>query len=114
MPLVKIRYEVGEPLVQFVPYPREFIEQFDAEIVAQGEDYDELMERHAAWNRVRKDDIASRAPLAQHYMRGLDVDGTPHPEHKRAFKVPPFRQDDLTSSPTPSSPTSTPTSESDT
>jgi hypothetical protein len=92
MPLVKTTYKVGEPLVQFVPYPREFIEHFDPEIVEAGEEYEEVMAFYRQWQTMRKENIEQRGPADLHYMRGLDIDGTKRPEHKRAFKLSPFRR----------------------
>lgn len=92
MPLVKTTFKVGEPLVQFVPYPREFIERFEPEIVEEGEDYEAVMSVYRQWQTMRRDNIEQRGPADQHYMRGIDIDGSKRPEHKRAFKLSPFRR----------------------
>ena len=91
MPLVKLTFKVGEPLVQFVPYPRDFIEQFDAEIVSAGEDYDEHMKGYNEWASRRDKMVEDRDPPELDYMQGKDVDGSLFPDHKRTFKPAPFK-----------------------
>lgn len=60
-PNVRIHYQAGEPLVQFVLYARGFIEQFDARVLTTGPEYDTIRAEAVRWGDKR---IASLAQMA--------------------------------------------------
>lgn len=92
MPLVRTTFKVGEPLVQLVPYPREYIERFDAQIVHDGESYEQEMADYKAWNERRTQQVAQPIDPDFDYMRGVKLDGQRVAEHKKLFRVPAFKQ----------------------
>ena len=98
LPMISATYEVGEPLVQLVPYPREFIEDFETLIVSDGDDYRQRMNAYSVWNEKRghQKDASGHYHHDFDYMRGVDVGQEVFSEHKKVFKLSKFvpRQDD--------------------
>lgn len=94
-PGVDIAFEQGEPLVQLVPYPRHFIESFDAQIVTEGERHAAFFDHETRWAQQRSDNLkAARQPLDARdflYMRGVTLDGAAFPDHQKSVAVPRFR-----------------------
>lgn len=97
LPLFKVHYAVGEPLVQFVPYPRQLIEDVEPELVTDGADYearmaalDQASAKRQAWLEAK--DRGEQPAHALDYLRGEDVDGTVVADHKRTFRVKPLRR----------------------
>ena len=90
MPLVKVTFAVDEPLVQFVPYPRDFVENFVPQIVDDGENYADLIAQFASWQQQRRTQIEHKEAAKLDYLRGKDLDGSTFPNHKRAFHLLPF------------------------
>ncbi len=103
LPMIGATFEVGEPLVQIVPFPRELPEAVDARIVTHGAEYDERMTTFTNWALRRKDRLDQPKYEPDHeYMRGIDVDQTRFSEHKRTFHMRPFiGQDDAAPTVTP-------------
>jgi hypothetical protein len=98
LPLIKAFYDVGEPLAQLVPYPRHYIEDFQARIVRSGERYDAKMEELDRSSAKRQEFIDSykRGENPSHhldYMHGRYSDGTPAEDHKRLFHPRPFTEE---------------------
>jgi hypothetical protein len=87
LPLISARYEVGEPLVQLVPYPRAFIENVDARIVTEGPAFQGRQEQFAHWHQERVERVEQKQPPDLNYMRGLDLEGNKVSGHKKTFKV---------------------------
>jgi len=90
MPMVKVTYPVGEPLVQFFPVQRHFIEDFEAEIVTSGEAYDRRMAQLAEWRPRREHLNKTNGQPDLDYLHGIDVDGSSFEDHKTTFKPQPF------------------------
>lgn len=91
LPLSKMLFRVGEPLVQLVPYPRGFIERFTAAILPASQadpqtvaDYNTWVERRTAQLRDH-----NGAPSLD-YMRGVRLDGEKADGHQKLFRPPAF------------------------
>lgn len=97
MPMMKARYAVGEPLVQFVPYPRQFIEDFDTEIITDGEKYKQRLSNYREWAEKRHELLKQGLRVAHSemdldYMRGHHSDGAPGAtDHKKVFHLSSFK-----------------------
>jgi hypothetical protein len=91
-PDVDITYRVGEPLAQLVPVPRNFVEQFDAQIKTAGPVYDDFMAQAAQWIEKRRQDIQTFSGKRDFsYMRGENNVGQPFPAHQKSIRTPPFK-----------------------
>lgn len=94
LPMIKAKFEVGEPLVQFVPYPRHFIEDFDAAILTSGERYDKRVASYRTWEAKRAHRIETQAGAGYDYTRGHHTDGSlGATDHKRTFRLKSFKPD---------------------
>ncbi|NDJ60972.1 MAG: hypothetical protein GYB67_07595 [Chloroflexi bacterium] len=91
MPLVRFTFPVGEPLVQFVPYPRHYIENFRAEIVTAGAQYEREMANYETWLR-RRSEAQQNQQVQLDYLRGIKLDGEHFRDHQKSFAPPPFTQ----------------------
>jgi hypothetical protein len=95
LPRLKVIYKKGEPLVQFVPYPRDLIEQFNTQVITRGEKYDEVICDYEQWGEQRITNLQQQEyTFDQDYMHGKDVDGSIFEEHKRIFKLNKFVPDE--------------------
>ena len=90
-PLLKTTYEVGDPLVQFLPYPREYIETIDARIISEGDEYKTRMKQLRRSALKRKRLLENHLKHDLDYMRGVDLDQTKVEDHKKLFHVPEFK-----------------------
>ncbi|MBI1257558.1 MAG: hypothetical protein GC204_08815 [Chloroflexi bacterium] len=89
LPMIGAVYEVGEPLLQLVPYPRDFVETFDTRVVTSGAAYEQRVQAYVEWgekrDQLQEDERHHKAD--HHYTRGIDIDQTVMREHKKTFRL---------------------------
>jgi hypothetical protein len=90
-----VGWDRDEPLFQLVPYPRGWLERFQAEIVTDGPDHAAFFESADHWEEDRLALMAARLRGEQvafdgQYRRGWRHDGIPAPDtHQTTLGVPP-------------------------
>lgn len=106
-PYLRVHYQAGEPLVQFVVYPRNYIEQFDARVVTSGPLFDTMRADAERWSQNRQALFAKEAEekVVQRdfsYMRGENLDGNKFPAHQKRIHLRDFVEGKLTDANQPS------------
>jgi hypothetical protein len=91
-----IRWEEGEPLCQFLPYPRGWLERFRTETISEGPEHERFYAEAGPWSEDRRALLEARAGgdkpgYDRQYRRGRRHDGGPVPStHRTRLSVPPF------------------------
>ena len=86
-------FEKNEPIANFFPIPRGYIESFDAEEMKLQES-DELYREHKQWVDKRAEIIEQPSQQHNYYMRGIeDIDqNKPFEQHQKFIQGCPFRR----------------------
>jgi hypothetical protein len=93
-----VRFEKGEPFCVIVPYPRNYIEQFEGEIVPLSQE-PEMRDAFKAWSASRADFLqhlgdpshaAGRDGWQKDYMLGRDVGEPTVDDHQTHLELRPF------------------------
>jgi hypothetical protein len=91
LPLSKLVFKVGDPLVQFVPYPRGFIERFTASIVPASQADPQMVTDYNTWVQRRTAQLRDQGgEPSLDYMRGVKLDGEKAEGHQKRFRPPSF------------------------
>jgi len=95
-PHLKVIFEIGDPICVIVPFPRNFVEQFQPEVLPLSA---EPAMEHAVTNfkTSRKEHIekmetggTSKHAWQRHYHRGLDLEENLFPNHQTHLNLLPF------------------------
>jgi hypothetical protein len=95
-PDLTLRWEVGEPICQIVPYPRGWIERFQTEVVSDGPDHASYVEAMNDWLRNRMERVEAMARGEDRgwdtsYLQGRRHDGGRAPEsHQQRLNIASF------------------------
>jgi len=97
-----VLFRAGEPICSLVPYPRGYIETFDASTASIEAD-PELLRRYGAWHEAREGHkqraqqtgaTPRMAGSDKRYLRGRDTDGVAYDAHQTSVTLDPFGDED--------------------
>lgn len=95
-----IRIEKADPIAMVAPIARGYLESFRPYVLPLQAN-EQLQREHDEWGDSRDkflsdlrihEPAASRMGWQKHYLKGIDMHGTPFPEHQTKGKLPPFQR----------------------